>query len=146
MKRNSLVEALEAKIEHMKKQSEKKKTDFITLFREKKSFAQKFYDKYKLRFTISEMSKCTVAELEKVGKHKIALKRIARRDRWAAITVQKMWRGYYTRKLFVVLLAEDRRVKTAAVNAISAVWRGWHTRKTIKEEAKNRLQWAVTTI
>ena len=73
MKRNSLVEELEAKIETMKKKSEKRRTDFITLFREKKSFAQKFYDKYKLRLTVSEMSKCTVAELEQVGKHKIAL-------------------------------------------------------------------------
>ena len=146
MKRNSLVEELEAKIETMKKKSEKRRTDFITLFREKKSFAQKFYDKYKLRFTISEMSKCTVAELEQVGKHKIALRRIARRDKSAAIMIQKMWRGYYTRKRFVVLLAEDRRVKGAAVNVISAVWRGWHTRKTLKKEAEDKKQWAVLTI
>ena len=60
--------------------------------------------------------------------------------------IQKMWRGYYTRKLFVVLLAEDRRVKGAAVNVISAVWRGWHTRKTLKKEAEDKKQWAVLTI
>ena len=140
------MQQLEAKIESMKKQSEKKKTAFMTLFLEKTKFAQRFYEKYKLRFTTSEMSKCTVAELENVGKHKIELRRIARRDRAAAVAIQKMWRGYSTRKLFVVLLAEYRRVRTGAVKTIAAIWRGWSTRKHIRERAQKRLHWAVITI